>query len=102
MNTAFLNCNIWSVQTTDQPYYEQNFYLVSSVYYYNSLTSGIINFDMNCIQIPEFEIENIELLSNLDFNFINEHSIPILYQDNDIWKIDLRIYEDYKLQSANI
>jgi hypothetical protein len=102
MNTPFLNCNIWSVQITDQPYYEQNFYLVSSVYHYNSLTSGIINFDMNCIQIPEFEIHNIKLLDNLDFNVINENSIPILYRDNNTWRIDLKIYEDYKLQSRNI
>ena len=102
MNTAFLDCNIWSVNATDQPYIDHNFFLVSSVYYYNSLTSGIFNFDVECIQIPEFEISNIDLLHGLDFDFINKHSIPILLRKGDTWKIDLRIYEDYKLQPRNI
>jgi len=102
MNESFLNCNIWSVHTLNQPYASDNFYLVNSVYYHNSLHSGIINFNLECIQIPEFEIYNINLLDNIDFDFINKHSIPILYRNKDIWKIDLRIYEDYKLQSRNI
>jgi hypothetical protein len=102
METPFLNCNVWSVKLTDQPYSSQNFFLISSVYYYNSLTSGIFEFDMECIQIPEFEIKNIHLLNGLDFDFINTNIIPILYKDNDNWKIDLRIYEDIKLQPTYI
>jgi hypothetical protein len=102
MNDAFLNCNIWSVKLTDQPYIKQNFFLISAVYYYNSLTSGIFEFDMECIQIPEFEIKNIHLLNGLDFDFINKNTIPILYKDIDNWKIDLRAYEDIKLQPTYI
>lgn len=102
MNNAFLDCNIWSVNTTKQPYIEHNFFLVSSVYYYNSIVSGIFNFDVECIQIPEFEITGVDLLDGLDFDFINKHSIPILFRNEDTWEIDLTIYEDFKLQSTNI
>lgn len=102
MNTAFLNCNIWSVNALEQPYIDQNFFLVSNVYHYNSLQSGIGDFLLDDIQIPDFEIKDIHLLDGLDFNFINEHCIPILYRDNAIWKIDLRLYENFKLQSTNI
>lgn len=102
MNTAFLDCNIWSVNATEQPYIDHNFFLVSSVYYYNSLASGIFNFDVECIQIPEFEINGVDLLDGLDFDFINKHSIPILLRKDDTWKIDLTIYEDFKLQSTKI
>jgi len=102
METAFLNCNIWSVNATRQPYIDDNFYLVEGVYQYNSLNSGIINFNLECIQIPEFEIQHIDLLNNIDFDFVNKHCIPILHKNNEIWNIDLRIYEYYKLQSTNI
>ena len=102
MNDAFLNCNIWSVHITNQPYQHENFYLVETVYHYNSLVSGIINFNLECIQIPEFEITGIDLLDGLDFEFINKYSVPILYKNETGWKIDLRIYEDYKLQPRNI
>ena len=76
--------------------------MVETVYHYNSLVSGIINFNLECIQIPEFEITDINLLHSLDFDFINKHCIPILYRDNDTWKIDLTHYENYKLQSTII
>jgi len=102
MINAFLNSNIWSVHSTDQPYINDNFYLVDRVYFYNSLESGIIEFNLECIQIPEFEIQDIHLLNGLDFEFINSRGIPILYKNKHIWKIDLRLYEDYKLQSRNI
>ena len=102
MINAFLNSNIWSVHSIDQPYINDNFYLVESVYHYNSLHSGIFNFNLNCIQIPEFEIQDIHLLNELDFDFINTNTIPILHKNETGWKIDLRLYEDYKLQSRNI
>jgi hypothetical protein len=98
INKPFLDCNIWSVNTTQQPYINDNFYLVERVYYYNSLDSGIVNFNLECIQIPEFEIQNSHLLSNLDYELINKQKIPILYRNNEIWKIDLTYYENYKLQ----
>jgi hypothetical protein len=97
MNDAFLNCDIWSVHLTDQPYIDDNFFLVGNVYHHNSLTSGIFIFDQQCVQIPEFEIRDIHLLDGLDFEFINKNTIPILYRDTNYWKIDLRIYEDCKL-----
>jgi hypothetical protein len=101
-NSAFLDSEIWSVNIVQQPYIDHNFYLVTNVYYYNSLKSGIVNFDLECIQIPLFEIHNIHLLDKLDYNLINKNSIPILYRYKDDWKIDLRIYEDFKLQSPDI
>jgi hypothetical protein len=102
MNNAYLNCNIFSVHTIDQPYANKNFFLICSIYFYNSLTSGIFNFDPECIQIPEFEIKDTYLLKGLDFDLISNNYIPILYKDEDTWKIDLRLYEDFKLQSRNI
>jgi hypothetical protein len=90
------------VHTLKQPYINHNFYLVEDVYYHNSMESGIIEFNSECIQIPEFEIQDIHLLDGVDCNFTNRYNIPILYRNNEIWKIDLRIYEDYKLQSRNI
>jgi hypothetical protein len=66
MNDAFLDCNIWSVHLINQPYIEHNFFLVENVYYYNSLTSGIIVFNPNCTQIPEFEIKDLHLLDQVD------------------------------------
>jgi hypothetical protein len=97
MNTAFLNCNIWSVHSINQPYINHNFYLFERIYYYNSLESGITDFDLECIQIPEFEIQDIHLLNGLDFEFINTSGIPILYKSKHIWKIDLSFYEDFEL-----
>jgi hypothetical protein len=97
MNNAFLDCNIWSVHTLNQPYMNHNFYLFERIYYYNSLESGIIEFNLECIQIPEFEIQYIHLLSGLDFQCINKSGIPILYKDEHGWKIDLTFYEDFKL-----
>ncbi len=97
MENAFLDCNIWSVPLFDQPYIFDNFYLVEGVYYYNSLHSGIVCFNIDSLQIPEFEIENIEMLSNLDFELINNNTIPILCRKDETWKIDLKYYENYKL-----
>jgi hypothetical protein len=101
MNDAFLNCNIWSVDLINQPYIDDNFFLVSDIYYYNSLTSGILNFKLGHLQLPEFEIHNRDLLNELDFDFINKHTIPILYRDNTYWKIDLTLYENFKLQRTD-
>lgn len=97
-NDAFLNCAILSVHALGKLNTHPNFFFISSVYFYNSLTSGIFNFDLECIQIPEFEIQDSHLLKGLDFNLITKNSIPILYRNNnDTWKIDLRLYEDFEL-----
>lgn len=102
METSFLKCNIWSIHSVIQPHIDDNFYLVESVYYYDSLKSGIVNFNLECIQIPEFEIDDINLLDNVDFEMVNINGIPILSKTNTGWKIDLTFYENYKLQSSNI
>ena len=54
------------------------------------------------VDISNNTSNHVDEYENIDFDFINKHSIPILYRNKDIWKIDLRIYEDYKLQSRNI
>lgn len=106
MNEAFLNCDIWSVPLLDQPYLDDDFYLVDNVYHYNSIESGIVAFKYDCVQIPEFEILEIHLLKDLDFDLINKNTIPILRRvielGNEYWKIDLTNYENYKLQHPNI
>jgi hypothetical protein len=99
---AFLNCNIWSVHLTHKSQTDHKFFLIHSIYHYNSLTSGIVSFDSNCVQIPEFEIKDLHLLEKIDNFFINMYKIPIVYKDDNIWKINLKIYENFKLQSANI
>ena len=76
---------------------QYNFHEVESVYYYNSLESGIIEYNPACLQIPNFEIQNTYLLEGLDFDRINTYNIPILCCDNNIWKIDLTLYENFKL-----
>jgi hypothetical protein len=99
----YLDCNIISVMAlSNTPDY---FYQIDNIYHYNSLTSGIINFKLDCIQIPEFEIRDKHLLNNLDFDLIDRLNIPIIkrvIEDNEYWKIDLKYYENYKLQSENI
>lgn len=90
--TAFLNCNIWSVHSINQPYIDQNLFLVSAIYHYNSLTSGIHNFNPECIQVPEFDIKEIHLLEGLNYDFITKQNIPILSRIDNSWKIDLTLY----------
>ena len=82
MDSPFLNCNIWSLHLTDQPYIEHKFFLVEKIYYYNSLTSGIAMFTPNCVQIPEFEINDLHLLNNLNYDVVNKYSIPIICKKN--------------------
>ena len=104
MIDASLNCAVLSVHPLDKLQSHPNFFFISSIYFYNSLTSGIFNFNPECIQIPEFVIQEAHLLRELDLNLISKNSIPILYRNEteDTWKIDLTFYEDYKLQSTNI
>ena len=105
MTTAFLNCIVWSVPSS-QPYIEDNFYLVDSTYHHNSLEDKLHNFRYDSIQIPEFEIKNNYLLDELNYDIINKNSLPILKRvienDNEHWTIDLKYYENYKLQHTNI
>jgi hypothetical protein len=101
INNAFLNCSIFSVHNL--PVTEDEFYMVENVYYHNSLTSGIVEFKQETIQIPEYEIQDLHLLNAIDFNIINQYGIPILKRNigltEESWKIDLTHYDYYKLQS---
>jgi hypothetical protein len=102
--TAFLNCHIVSVNSL--PATDDEFYLIDKVYYYNSLESKSINFQYVCIQIPEYEIVNYDLLYNLDYDLINKFRIPLIKRvvnsQNESWEIDLKYYENYKLQSNDV
>jgi hypothetical protein len=89
---AFLDCNIWSVPLTNQPYIDHGFFLMEKIYYYNSLTSGINVYNPNCIQIPEFEIKDTHLLNAVNPILTYKFNIPILRNAEDSWKIDLTLY----------
>jgi hypothetical protein len=101
--SPFLNCHIISVYNTTA---YNDFYLIEKIYHHNSLQYGIPNFEYTCIQIPEFEISNNHLLYELDYDFINKFSIPIIRRilelNTEYWKVDLTHYENQKLQSSNI
>lgn len=105
MLDPFLNCNIISVENLPYPL-DDGWHTINSVYHYNSLDSQFINFNHYCIQIPFHEVENIHLIYGLDYNFINTNTIPIIkrtiYDDREIWKIDLEHYENLKLQSIEL
>jgi hypothetical protein len=92
--TPFLDCNVWSVNPDLDP---NGFAMVEKVYHYNSLLGDCNTLEHNVqtgfIQIPQFEIQNLELLNLLDFQFINEHKIPIIKILNNTWSIDLYYYE---------
>lgn len=102
--TAFLNCYMLSVDSL--PCTDDEFYLIDKFYHHNSLTSDIISFQYFCIQIPENEITDIHLLYGLDYDIINKFRIPIIKRivDSEIeyWKIDLKYYENYKLQFTDL
>jgi hypothetical protein len=104
IETAFLNCHMVSVNSL--PLTDDDFYLIDKVYHHNSLESKSINFQYVCIQIPEHEIVNYNLLYNLDYDFINKFRIPLIKRvvnaKTETWEIDLKYYENYKLQSSNI
>jgi hypothetical protein len=101
---AFLNCTILSVDSL--PATDDDFYLIDKIYHYNSLESKSINFQYVCIQIPEHEIVNYDLMYNLDYDLVNKFSIPLIKRvvnsQNEFWEIDLKYYENYKLQSNDV
>jgi hypothetical protein len=92
--TAFLDCNIWSVDLRVNTHSDNNFFLVESIYHYNSLTSGIVKYNPTCVQVPEFEIRDLHLLDGLDYDLINKFSVPILSRIDGLWKIDLSMYHN--------
>jgi hypothetical protein len=95
---SFLNCNIWSINDSIKT--EDGYTFIKRVYEYNSDTSEFNTpIPPGFIQIPQFEIKNLHLLKNLDYNFINNFKIPIIKKDNnDSWSIDLKYYNDTYLQ----
>lgn len=96
--TPFINCNIWSIN--DNVVIDDEFYFVRRVYHYNSDTEEFNNpIPPGFIQIPEFEIKDLHLLNNLNYDFINEFKIPIIRKNTfDAWSIDLKHYNDTYLQ----
>lgn len=92
--SSFLNCNIWSVHNLYVD--EEGFTLVRRVYFYNSDTEEFNNpVPPGFVQIPEFEIKNLHLLNNLDYERIDRFRIPILRQDEfGDWSINLKYYEN--------
>ena len=104
MELPFLDCSIFSVHNLAVT--EDDFYMIENVYYYNSLTSGIVEFKQTTIQIPEYEIQDLFLLNTIDTNIINQHGIPVLKRviglNEEYWKIDLTYYEYYKLQPNSV
>jgi hypothetical protein len=97
--TPFLDCNIFSI-TYDS---FNEYYVIAKVYKYNSNTEEFNTpIPPGFTQIPEFEIDNLNLLQNLDYNFINKFKIPIIKrEDSGRWKIDLKYYEDTYIQYTN-
>jgi hypothetical protein len=95
----FLDCKIWSITCDGIDQY----FFVEKIYHYNSLKTGIINIIPGHIQIPEYEIYNLDLLSNTSFDIINEYRIPIIKLNDNRWTIDLKYYEQYhsNLQSSS-
>ena len=90
--TPFLDCNIWSVSC----YGIDQYFFVEKVYHYISLTQEFVDIIPGHTQIPEFEISNLSLLQQVNFNVVNEHHIPIIKRtENDSWTIDLKYYEEY-------
>jgi hypothetical protein len=78
----------------------KDFYFVESIYPYNSNNTEY-NKEIfpDCIAIPEFEIKNLNLLANLDYNLINSKRISILKISNSICYIDLHYYE---IENSNL
>jgi hypothetical protein len=99
--SSFLNCNIWSIN--DCIMSEDGYTVVRRVYEYNSDTDDFNTpIPPGFIQIPEFEIKNLHLLNNLNYDFINEFKIPIIKKQTDgSWSVDLKYYNDTYLQSTN-
>jgi hypothetical protein len=98
----FLDCNIWSIN--DLTVDDFGFFKIKRIYYYNSNTEEFNTpIPPGFIQIPEFEIKNLNLLKTIDFNFINKFEIPILRKDLDgKWTIDLTYYDENSyLQCTN-
>jgi hypothetical protein len=94
--TAFLNCNIWSVGHLSD---DLGFSLVQKIYpYYSDIEEFNFSIEPGFIQIPEFEIENLHLLDNLDYNIINQFKVPILKRtETRTWTIDLTYYENINI-----
>jgi hypothetical protein len=72
-----------------------HFFLVEKVYHYNSTSGDILTISPGTIQVPEFEIRNINLLIGLDYNIINKYCIPLIELVEDkFYTINLKYYEE--------
>jgi hypothetical protein len=87
----FLDGNIWSVFHNE---FDPDWHYVHRVYYYNSLNSDPNTLEGDFTQVPESLIEDLNLLSKIDYSIIQKHQIPVVRKYDSIkWKIDLTIYE---------
>jgi hypothetical protein len=95
---SFLDCPIWSVNYLQIDNY--GFTFPKRVYYYNSNTEEFNSpIPPGFVQIPEFEIKNINLLDTIDFELIDKYAIPILRRnEKNEWSIDLLNYENFIIQ----
>lgn len=104
LDEPFLDCYIFSVTSLAET--SDRYHLVEEIYHYNSLASKQLSYSQYCIQIPENEIQDKHLLDGLDYELVNKHRIPLIKRivnfKDEQWKVDLKYYEDYKLQSSNI
>lgn len=90
--SSFLDCYIWSISCCNIDQY----FLIEKVYYHNSLTNDFVSIVPGNVQVPEFEIKNIHLLNQVDFDIINKNQIPIIkLNDDDSWSIDLKYYYEF-------
>lgn len=86
---------VWEVITDSEDYF-----LVKSVFFVNSLSCDITNLEEQVIIIPEKLINDLHKLDLVDYNIVNNNKIPILRCVNENWFIDLKYY-DYFLQSTS-
>lgn len=91
----FLECYVFSLFPENNA---PDFYFIESCYKYNSLENTSYKIPSNIqfsIQVPDFLIENKNLLDTIDFDFLHQNDIevPVIRNLEDSWKVDLTYYE---------
>jgi hypothetical protein len=88
--TPFIDGNIWSVFHDE---FNPEWFYVHRVYYYNSLNDDPNTLEGDFTQVPESIIENLHLLTTVDYSIIQKYQVPIVRKyDTTKWKIDLTVY----------
>jgi hypothetical protein len=79
----FIDCNIWIIPDNPESHKWGNFYYIYLIHQYNSLTGSFnTEFSEGFYKIPESEIKNLHLIQMVDWNILQQKSIPIL-KNND-------------------